>query len=522
MERNLDAADFVLMVCTETYRRRVLGEEAPGQGTGVRWEGTLIYNRIAYGEPAGARFLPILLPGSKPAHIPDPVRGHNHYWVAAFDLADPGFEALYRHLTDQPATPRPELGPIQILPPKPRPHAVPGPLPPSGGPMTNSGGRIIGSAVDAGNPVNARDIDASHGRGAGSQEEAPPLRVICPLHGIRTLAVWQKGLSDLAGTYGWVCRLDRWSYGRFTLLAFLTPWSREATLGWLRQQYDEETHDRRLLIEEGQSPSVVAHSFGTYILGYTLLRFDFIRFNKVILCGSILPRGFPWNKLIDRGQVQAVRNEFGVRDPWVRWVRWFVRGTGPSGAAGFACTHERLEQEEFDFNHGDYFGIDHMEDRWIPFLNKPQEAIPRSDVGGRIPRPRTSAPWGLYGLALTAFLMAVILGGLLWSRGESHLPPTPPSVLAGYVTDAETRLPLAGVTLTIQDWDMLDGRSPTCTTDDAGRFRFKNLRPSDDPKRQVRLIARKPDYEPGVSDPLLGSTDYPIKLRPKALAEDKP
>ena len=53
MERNLDAAKFVLMVCTETYRRRVRGEEEPGQGTGVRWEGTLIYNRIAYGEPGG-------------------------------------------------------------------------------------------------------------------------------------------------------------------------------------------------------------------------------------------------------------------------------------------------------------------------------------------------------------------------------------------------------------------------------------------------------------------------------------
>ena len=165
-----------------------------------------------------------------------------------------------------------------------------------------------------------------------------PMRVICPLHGIRTLAVWQKGLSDLAGSYGWVCRLDRWSYGRFSLLAFFTPWSREATLGWLRRQYDAETHDRRLLIEKGQAPSVVAHSFGTYILGYTLLRFDFIRFNKVILCGSILPRDFPWDQLIARGQVQAVRNEFGVRDPWVKWVRWFVRGTGPSGAVGFTCT----------------------------------------------------------------------------------------------------------------------------------------------------------------------------------------
>src|SRR5271166_4248609 len=400
MERNLDAAQFVLMVCTATYRRRVMGEEEPGQGTGVRWEGTLIYNRIAYGEPGGIRFIPILLPGAEPTHIPDPVRGHNHYRLATFDLTDPGYEALYRHLTDQPATLRPGLGSIQNLPPKPRPQAVPGPLPPSGGATTNVGGNPEGMSRDAAPTPTVGIITASS-----------LTRVICPLHGIRTLAAWQKGLSDLAASHGWVCRLDRWSYGRFSLLAFFTPWSREAKLGWLRRQYDAETHDRRLLIEKGQAPSVVAHSFGTYILGYTLLRFDFIRFNKVILCGSILPRDFPWDQLIARGQVQAVRNEFGVRDPWVKWVRWFVRGTGPSGSSGFACTHERLEQEEFDFDHSDYFGLDHMEDRWIPFLNKPLEEIPRPDVGGRIPRPHTSAPWGLYGLALTAFLMVLVIGG---------------------------------------------------------------------------------------------------------------
>ena len=132
MDRNLDEAQFVLMVCTATYRRRVRGEEEPGHGTGVRWEGTLIYNRIVYGEPGGIRFIPILLPGAEPTHIPDPVRGHKHYRLATFDLTDPGYEALYRHLTDQPATLRPGLGSIQILPQKPRPQAVPGPLPPSG------------------------------------------------------------------------------------------------------------------------------------------------------------------------------------------------------------------------------------------------------------------------------------------------------------------------------------------------------------------------------------------------------
>ena len=137
MDRNLDEAQFVLMVCTETYRRRVMDREEPGKGLGVRWEGGLIYNRIYHDQPSESRFIPVLLPGSEPAHIPNPVLGYTYYRVATFDLNDPGFEALYRHLTDQPATPRPDLGALTILPLRPRPRPSPGPQSPSGGPMIN-------------------------------------------------------------------------------------------------------------------------------------------------------------------------------------------------------------------------------------------------------------------------------------------------------------------------------------------------------------------------------------------------
>jgi len=44
MENNLDAADFVLMICTPTYYRRVMQKERAGIGLGVQWEGGLIYN----------------------------------------------------------------------------------------------------------------------------------------------------------------------------------------------------------------------------------------------------------------------------------------------------------------------------------------------------------------------------------------------------------------------------------------------------------------------------------------------
>jgi tetratricopeptide (TPR) repeat protein len=110
MDRNICDADFVLMVCTATYLRRVLGEEKPGQGLGVRWEGKLIYNRIYHDQPSGSRFIPILLPGSVPAHIPTPVLGHNRYEIASFSHTDRGYKGLDRHLRNKPEVIAPPIG----------------------------------------------------------------------------------------------------------------------------------------------------------------------------------------------------------------------------------------------------------------------------------------------------------------------------------------------------------------------------------------------------------------------------
>jgi tetratricopeptide (TPR) repeat protein len=338
-----------------------------------------------------------------------------------------------------------------------------------------------------------------------------PMKVICPLHGIRTLAAWQRGLSDLAGRYGWACRLEHWSYGCYSLLGFFAPWSREAKLGWFRRQYDAEMQDRRLRLEQGQVPSVVAHSFGTYILGYALLRFDFIRFNKVILCGSILPTDFPWDRLIDRGQVQAVRNEYGVRDPWVRRVRWFVRGTGPSGASGFTCRHDRLEQEEFEYDHGDYFGKDHMEDRWIPFLDEPLAEIPRAQDKPPIPRPQTSTPWGLYGLVLVVVQLAMVLSGLLiWTgyvtrTSRRPTPAQPPGLeIRGVVFSIENgqadRKYLPNVRVMVAEYEASD------TTNDQGRFRIQ-LPAGVLPGQDVTLQEDLKDYY--ILLPVLGKVRVP-------------
>ena len=47
MNRQVDEADTILLVCTETYRRRFDRKEAPTSGRGVRWESLLMQAQIS-------------------------------------------------------------------------------------------------------------------------------------------------------------------------------------------------------------------------------------------------------------------------------------------------------------------------------------------------------------------------------------------------------------------------------------------------------------------------------------------
>jgi hypothetical protein len=231
-------------------------------------------------------------------------------------------------------------------------------------------------------------------------------KVVFPLHGIRTRAAWQRAFADVAQQAGWNCRMEKWFFGRFSLLEFLSPWSRDAKVQWLRNTYDEETSLRGLL-NEGDRPSVVAHSFGTYILGNALLKYPYLRFDKVILCGSILPCDFPWDGLIERGQVHAVRNECGREDVWARRVSAFVPRTGPSGMVEFACRHPRLEQAKFPYNHSEYFEKGHMREYWIPFLERRLPPLEPRAIA--VPDPRPTQPWLLYALYAAIVVCAAAL-----------------------------------------------------------------------------------------------------------------
>jgi hypothetical protein len=115
-EAEIRRADFVLMVCTEIYLRRVNGEEETGKGHGVRWEGHLSNQHLYDAGSLNRKFVPVLFADGRSEHVPTPVKGGTIYRVETTE----GYEGLLRLLTDQPLTPMPALGQRPSLPPRPR------------------------------------------------------------------------------------------------------------------------------------------------------------------------------------------------------------------------------------------------------------------------------------------------------------------------------------------------------------------------------------------------------------------
>jgi pimeloyl-ACP methyl ester carboxylesterase len=166
-------------------------------------------------------------------------------------------------------------------------------------------------------------------------------------------------------------KTEAFDFGYYGLFRFLTPhynWRMvDRFYSWVGQTIrshtavDLDRYDRR--------PSVVAHSLGSWIVGYAMLKHADLRFDKLILAGSILPRDFDWGTLFARDQVGFVRNECGLSDPWPRWARRLVGYSGTGGSEGFDWFGNLVENVPCEwFGHSDSLMRQHIERCWIPTL----------------------------------------------------------------------------------------------------------------------------------------------------------
>ena len=75
MRNQLASANFILLVCTETYYRRFCGQGGPGQGRGVDWEGMLVMLELYHARSRTAKFVPgVFAPGDE-RFIPEELSG---------------------------------------------------------------------------------------------------------------------------------------------------------------------------------------------------------------------------------------------------------------------------------------------------------------------------------------------------------------------------------------------------------------------------------------------------------------
>jgi serine/threonine-protein kinase len=117
-------------------------------------------------------------------------------------------------------------------------------------------------------------------------------------------------------------------------------------------------------------PSVIAHSLGSYLAARLLCKYDEVRFDRVIFCGSIVDVAYPWSSIFDAHRVTRVLNECGKKDLWSKVAGWFVSDAGPSGTEGFSdsAAGRVITRRRPEFRHSDFFYEVNYENTWIPFL----------------------------------------------------------------------------------------------------------------------------------------------------------
>jgi len=110
MEGQVEEADFVLLVCTETYLRRYRGKETKG-GNGVTFEGVVISQSLYDSYYKNTKFVPILPENGDFQHVPLPLKQYSTYRLPK------DYNNLYRYLSKQPECIAPPVGSKRVMPP---------------------------------------------------------------------------------------------------------------------------------------------------------------------------------------------------------------------------------------------------------------------------------------------------------------------------------------------------------------------------------------------------------------------
>lgn len=173
-----------------------------------------------------------------------------------------------------------------------------------------------------------------------------PQRVVFVLHGIKSSnTTWVQDTVEIIKSRGLAAIGS--TYGYFSALRFALPVTRRKNLEWFQDEYSQyPAHNPKAEF------NFIGHSNGTYLLGESLKRIPGMKFNRVVLAGSVLPNDYPWRERYEAGQFASLRNERSNKDFPVGVLcsalrGFFMRDVGTGGFEGFFGTAGLPIQEVF-------------------------------------------------------------------------------------------------------------------------------------------------------------------------------
>jgi alpha-beta hydrolase superfamily lysophospholipase len=164
----------------------------------------------------------------------------------------------------------------------------------------------------------------------------PRQRVVIVLHGIRANNDdWPRDLERLIEADWPGTEVIAATYGRFSARKFMIPATRRKYLSWMQDTYAE-----RLAANPRATFHFIGHSNGTYLLGHSLEKVPAMRFERIMLAGSVLPTTYDWQRRAADDQVRALRNDRAAHDVPVGVLCSALRGlhmtdVGTGGVDGF-------------------------------------------------------------------------------------------------------------------------------------------------------------------------------------------
>lgn len=233
-------------------------------------------------------------------------------------------------------------------------------------------------------------------------------KILVLIHGIRTDGAWQREVQQ---QFQGVANLQvhDLGYDVVTGMQLAGPF-RSGPVNKIVRDI------RRLKDEEPLARiSVIAHSFGTYIVSRILEEHPDISFEKIVLSGSLIKRNYPWDRNARGMRKSSIVNDVGVRDIWPLIASCSTWGYGSTGRVGFKSA--TVTDRYFDYAHSDFFENNgaHIKKYWRPIFEF-DEVVP-SDWELKSERPKT----GFFTLlaahqktGVAGMLMLIIISVLLF------------------------------------------------------------------------------------------------------------